>query len=114
MVAVAESEKESLAYQHAYAIMEKPDWVSYEEIADVFHDAHRTNVKKEMHFVASSQDGAETERRFEEEGQFFVALSETNELIGAEANMFIPSCRDWYGKGQAGGEIKRVGVHDRY
>lgn len=114
IAATAEKEKESDACQREYKIMEKPDWISYEEIADVLHDAHRANVKKGMHFVASSQDGAETERRLGEEGKFFVALSETNELIGVGAIAFMPSCRDWYGKGQACGEIKMVGVPEKY
>lgn len=114
MAAAAEAEKKSLAEQPGFTVIEKPDWISYEEIADLLHDAHRSNVEKGMHFVASSQDGAETERRLGEEGKFFVALSENNELIGAGAIAFMPACKDWYGKGQACGEIKMVGVRDRY
>ena len=39
IAAAAEEEKESSAFRHEYTIMEKPDWISYDEIAELLHDA---------------------------------------------------------------------------
>ena len=97
-----------------YRIIEKPDWISYDEIAALLHDAHKSTVERGMHFVASYQDGAETERRLGDEGIIMVALSDDNELVGTGSIAFHKSCKDWYGKGRPYGEIKMVGVPEKH
>ena len=61
--------------QVALKVMEKPDWISYEEITDVLHDAHMSTAEKGMHFVALNQTAEETEKRLGEDGKFFVVLA---------------------------------------
>ena len=110
----AEMERAAAEKSSWFHVIEKPDWISYDDIAEILHDAHKSNVKKGMHFVASYQDGAETERRLGDEGKTFVALSEDNELVGTGSIAFHKSCKDWYGKGRRCGEIKMVGVPEKY
>ena len=99
------------------AVVEKPDWVSYEEITDVLHDAHASTAGKGMHFVALTQSAEDTKRRLGEDGKFFVALAEKDgrqEVAGVGAISFSKSCKGWYGKGQPYAEIKMVGVRGAY
>lgn len=97
-----------------YRVVEKPDWISYDMIAEVLHDAHKSNVEKGMRFVASFQDGRETERRLGECGKFFVALTDEDEIAGVGAVSLHDSCTGWYGKKQPYSEIKMVGVPEKY
>ena len=101
-------------HQLQYRVIEKPDWITYDMIAEILHDAHRSNVEKGMHFVASYQDGEETERRLGDGGKFFVALTDDNTIVGVGAVSLHESCTGWYGKKQPYGEIKMVGVPEKY
>ena len=64
-------------------IMEKPDWISYDDIAEVLHEAHRENVKKGLIYSASHLSGEEIQALLHENGKFYVALTDDNELVGA-------------------------------
>lgn len=54
-------------------ILPKPDWVSWDEITAVLHDAHKSTVANGMNYLASRQDPSETKKRAQN-GVCYVAL----------------------------------------
>ena len=98
----------------SYRIIEKPDRISYDEIADVLHDAHRSNISRGMNFLASKQTGAEIEKRFGDNGKFFTAITDDNQIAGVGAVTLHQSCKGWYGKNQPYSKITMVGVPEKY
>ena len=91
-------------------IMEKPDWISYDHIAELLHEAHRENVKKGLIYSASHLSGEEIQALLHENGKFYVALTDDNELVGASAIEIRERSKRWFAKGQPFGDIKLEGV----
>ncbi len=95
-------------------IVPKPDWISYETITDVLHDAHTSTKQSGMLFNASSQSVEKTISRLGENGLFYVALTSNNEVVAVGAISFSKLKSEWYGKGNMCGHIKMVGVRGDY
>lgn len=79
-------------------IIEKPDWVSWDEIHDVIWKSHEDNRKKGIVMRFPSLSGEEIKYRlFKGNGKMFVAL-DGKRVIGTEAIM-IKKTKLWCGKG---------------
>lgn len=75
-------------------IMEKPDWVSWNEIHEVIWNAHAQNREKGVIMAYPSLSGDEIKRRIENNGKMFVALDGQN-VIGTLA-LIIKEGKKWY------------------
>jgi len=67
-----------------FQIIEKPDWVSWDEIHDVLWKAHAQNREKGVIMAYPSLTGDEIKRRVENNGKMFIALDGQN-VIGTLA-----------------------------
>lgn len=81
-------------------IIEKPDWVSWDEIHDVVWQAHAQNREKGIVMRYPSLQGEEIRQRIEGKGKMFVALDDTK-LVGTAAYS-IKKAPLWCGKGYYG------------
>lgn len=81
-------------------IIEKPEWVSWEEIHQVLWKAHEQNRQKGMHMRLPSKSAEELQKFFEGKGKMFVAL-DGEKVIGTLALM-IKEGKQWYNRGQYG------------
>lgn len=95
-------------------IIEKPEWISFEEITDVLHDAHRSNTDSGMQFKAAVQTPQDTEKRLGSDGRFFVALTDDSYLAGVAAISYHESGSYWFNKGRPCMEVKMVGVREAF
>ena len=97
-----------------FFVMERPEWISFDEIAELLHEAYRENVEKGMRYSAAFQNGEEIRRRLHGKGKFFVALNEEKKLIGVSAIEIKDYTASWYGKNQQYGYISMEGVLPDY
>lgn len=91
-------------------VMEKPDWISYDEIAELLHQAHRQNVEQGLQYMAASQNGEEIQKRLHGPARLYVALNENRELIGVSAIELKEHSKSWYGLNKPYGLVKLEGV----
>lgn len=78
-------------------IIEKPDWLSWNEISALLWQAHGSNREKGMNMKHASFSGEEIKEHLEPDGKMFVALSE-NKMIGVAA--YKPKRASfWFGEG---------------
>lgn len=96
------------------SVIEKPEWISYDDIADLLHEAHKRNVEKGMLYSASHQSGEEIQKLLHENGMFYVALTDDNQLAGVSALELFPQSNKWYGKKQPYGKVFLIGVLPAY
>lgn len=82
-------------------VMEKPDWISWDEIQHCIHDAQVTNNKKgfDMHF--GHKTGEELQKSVGVNGYCFVVLNENNKVI-ATVSLKVSNINFWWYKGYAG------------
>lgn len=81
-------------------IVEKPDWVSWDEIHSVLWKAHARNREKGIIMAYPSLTGDEIKRRVENNGKMFIALDGQN-VVGTLA-LIIKKGNKWYNKGTYG------------
>lgn len=81
-------------------IVEKPDWVSWEDIHDVVWSAHAQNRENGIVMRYPSLQGDEIRQRIEGKGKMFVAL-DGKTLVGTAAYLIKDSSL-WCGKGSYG------------
>lgn len=79
-------------------IMEKPDWVSWDDIHDVLWKAHERNRENGIIMRYPSLPGDEIRKRIEGKGKMLVAI-EGNKIVGTSAIIFKEQ-NMWCGKGQ--------------
>ena len=82
------------------SFVEKPEWVSWDEIHDVLWKAHAQNREKGIIMSYPSLSGDEIKRRVENNGKMFIALDGQN-VIGTLA-LIIKKGKKWYNKGVYG------------
>lgn len=74
--------------------MEKPDWISWEDICECFHAANVVNDKKGFHMTYSNLTPGKLEKNLKEgDGHCFVAL-DGNKVVGTVSVMFWK--HKWY------------------
>lgn len=81
-------------------IIEKPDWVSWDDIHEILWEAHAENRAKGVYMRYPSLPGNEIRQRIEGKGKMFVAV-EKEKLIGTAALVFKDKSL-WCGKGTYG------------
>lgn len=81
-------------------IIEKPDWVTWDEIRDVLWKAHAKNREKGIIMSYPSLSGEEVKNKIGENGVMFTAL-DGNKVVGTLA-LIKRSSNKWYNKGQYG------------
>ena len=78
--------------------MEKPDWVSWEDVCDCIHKANTVNDKKGFHMLFANITPGEIEDKLKG-GKCFVALH-NNHVIGT-TSFIIRNLNKWYMHGNA-------------
>lgn len=81
-------------------IIEKPDWVSWEDIHKVLWDAHAENRKKGIVMSYPSLAGEEIKKKIGDNGKMFVAI-EGDKVVGTLALINRVEKR-WYNSGTCG------------
>ena len=79
-------------------IIEKPDWVSWDDIHDVIWAAHAQNREKGIVMRYPSLEGDEIRQRIEGKGKMFIAL-DGSKLVGTAAYA-IQNHSLWCGRGK--------------
>lgn len=78
-------------------IIEKPDWVSWDEIHDVIWKAHAHNRKNGMRMSYPSLPGEKIKEKIDGQGKMFVAL-DNNKVVGTAA-VKVKRANLWCGGG---------------
>lgn len=81
-------------------IVEKPDWVSWEEIHDVLWEAHRQNREKGIIMRNPSLSGEEIKNIIGSNGMFFLAI-DGKKIVGTLA-LIAKTGKKWYCQGDYG------------
>lgn len=84
----------------AIQIIEKPNWVTWDDIHKVLWEAHAENRKKGIIMSYPSLSGDEIKRKIGENGKMFVAI-EGNKVVGTLA-LIKKTGKQWYISGQYG------------
>lgn len=81
-------------------IMEKPEWISWQDVQDCIYHSQLTNVKKgfDMHFGHYT---AEQLKNAVGDGFCFVAINEHKQVVGT-VSLIITNIKFWWHKGKAG------------
>jgi GNAT superfamily N-acetyltransferase len=93
-------------------IVPKPDWVSWDEITSVLHDAHKSTVADGMNYVASYQ-GANVTKRRAEGGICYVALIDDKVVGTLTVKKHAPNNKVWYRR-DIYATFEMIGVSSRY
>ena len=78
-------------------VVEKPDWVSWDEIHDVIWKAHESNRQQGINMRFPALPGEDIRKRVEGNGKMFVAL-DGKKVVGTAA-IRIKKADLWCGKG---------------
>lgn len=78
-------------------MMEKPEWVSWDDIRDVLSKAHKKNIEKGIVMNTTTMSGEEIKDYIGENGRCFVAFC-GDKLIGT-TSVKIAVGKMWYDKG---------------
>ena len=81
-------------------MIEKPEWVSWDEIHEVLWKAHEQNRKKGIIMSYPSLSGEEIRNKIGDKGKMFVAI-EDDKVIGTLA-LIKKVGKQWYNTGQYG------------
>ena len=80
--------------ENSIQIIEKPDWVSWDEIHEVLNESHAENREKGINNALPSLSGDDIRRYIGDKGKMFVALD--GEKVVATAAVLIRNNRRWY------------------
>lgn len=92
-------------------IKEKPEYISYETIREVLHDAHKLNFENGIVLHTTTFTAQEIEEYIGEEGKCFVAISE-NKVLGTASYRIIERS-SWYVQGKVVDEVL-VGIRPEF
>ena len=81
-------------------IIEKPDWVSWDEIHQVLWNAHEQNRQKGMFMGLPAKSTEELQKCVEGKGKMFVAL-DGRRVIGTLA-IIVKEGKQWFNRGKYG------------
>lgn len=95
-----------------FSIEEKTEAVSFEQIAEVLHDAHRSNIEKGMRFASAFITGEEIREEVGEEGTIYLIRQEAE--IAAVGAIKYRQWNKWFCKDTLCGNIFLVGVREKY
>lgn len=81
-------------------VMEKPDWISWDEVQECIHNAQLTNNKKGFDMRFGHFTGEELRKRIGD-GHCFVVLNQQNKVVGT-VSLKVSKISYWWHKGEAG------------
>lgn len=93
-------------------VMEKPEWVSWDDIHELILAAHKKNIAKGIVMQTTSLSGEEISKYLGEEGKCFVAFCD-NKLIGT-TSVRISQGHRWYDRGKKVAKVGVSGVLQKY
>lgn len=79
-------------------VMEKPEWISWDDIHELLLAAHKKNIAKGMTMQMAQTPAEELEKTLGDRGKCFIALC-GDKLVGSTSVSFFTG-RSWYNKGQ--------------
>ena len=79
-------------------VMEKPEWISWDDIRELILAAHKKNIAKGMTMRTTQESGEELQKRLGKDGKCYVALC-GDKLVGTTSVCFQKG-HSWYDKGQ--------------
>lgn len=79
-------------------VMEKPDWVSWDDIHQLLMRAHRKNIEKGIVMKYPQMPGEEIKKKLGEEGCCWVAMDD-DKLVGTISVTFFQG-KSWWNKGK--------------
>ena len=82
---------------NTFRIIEKPDWISWDEIHQVIWDSHADNRRRGIVMRYPSLKGDEIREKIGPQGIMLVALAEDDKVVGTAA-FFPKAIRTWFGK----------------
>ena len=83
--------------EYSIQIIEKPDWVSWDEIHEVLWESHAENREKDIINSFPSLSGDELRKFVGDKGKMFVAM-DGKKVVGTAAVLIINNKR-WYSQG---------------
>ena len=92
-------------------VVEKPDWISYEDIHDLLYAAHASNRAKGFNVETAFMSGKELEGHLGETGKCFVAL-DGDKLVGTTSYRIL-NRNYWCAKGEVVDRVL-IGVLPEY
>lgn len=81
-----------------FKVMAKPDWVTWDDIHNLLHAAHKKNIEKGMTMRVPQMSAEKLKEKIGEDGRCFVALA-NDKLVGTTSVRFYQG-RSWYDRGQ--------------
>lgn len=81
-------------------VLEKPDWISWDDVQKCIHDAQLTNTTKGFDMSFGHQTGAELCEKVGD-GYCFVVLNEKNAVVGT-ITLKVMDIKSWWHRGSAG------------
>ena len=93
-------------------MIEKPEWISWDEIHELLLVAHKRNIEKGMVMGIPQLSGEELKKRVGDKGKCFVAL-EDNVLVGTTSVTYYTGTH-WYDKGLLVAHSMATGILPRY
>ncbi|MBQ5943968.1 MAG: hypothetical protein IJL61_04525 [Bacteroidales bacterium] len=93
-------------------VMEKPDWISWNEIHELLLSAHKKNIAKGMVMGVPQLSGEELKNRVGDNGKCFVALFD-NSLVGTTSISYFQG-KHWYDKGKLVAHSLASGILPKY
>lgn len=79
-------------------ILEKPDWVSWDDIHDVLWNAHKENRQKGINMHLPTLSGEELRKFIEGRGRLFVAMD--GEKVVGTLGFVVKEGNKWYNRGR--------------
>lgn len=95
-----------------FSIEEKTESVSFEQVAEVLHDAHQSNIEKGMNFVSAFISGDEIREEIGKEGVIYLIRQGTE--IAAVGAVKYRQWNKWFCKDTVCGDVVLVGVREKY
>lgn len=96
--------------KHGLEVIEKPDWLTWEEITELIHQAFAKKDQQGMRYHGAYQSVETTQQRGQE-GMCFVALWD-GKLVGT-ATLVLQQKHAWY-NGKLSGYMGQLAVHPDY
>lgn len=81
-----------------FKVIEKPDWVSWDDIRELLLAAHKKNIEKGMVMKIPQLPAEELEKIIGKDGRCYVAFA-NDKLIGTTSVRFYQG-KSWYDRGQ--------------
>lgn len=98
--------------KYNFSMEEKTEAVSFDQIAEVLHDAHQSNIEQGMQFASAYITGEEIREKVGKEGSIYLIRKE-NEIAAVGAVKYR-QWNKWFCKDMLCGDILLVGVREKY